>query len=89
MTLAERPGFGRVAALAILAALIGLFCVGPLATYGSLISDNNDALEARAAVLQRYRVLAAAHRARPRPPARRCSIPTCRNRRPRPCCRRR
>ena len=59
MTVASRPAFGRIAALAILAALVALFCVGPLAVYGELIADNNDALAAKAALLRRYRALAA------------------------------
>jgi general secretion pathway protein M len=48
----------RIGALAILAALIALFCGGPLAAYCSLISGNDDALAAKAATLQRYRALA-------------------------------
>lgn len=58
MTLAERPALGRVAALAILAALVALFCVGPLAAYCGLVADNSDALATKAALLQRYRALA-------------------------------
>lgn len=61
MTFADRPiAAGRVAALAILAALIAVFCIGPLAAYCSLIGDNSDALAGKEAVLQRYRALAAA-----------------------------
>ena len=58
MTLAERPALGRVAALAILAILVVLFCGGPLAAYCGLVADNNDALATKAALLQRYRALA-------------------------------
>jgi general secretion pathway protein M len=58
MTLAERPALGRVSALAILAVLIALFCIGPLAAYFNLIAGNDDALAEKAAVLQRYRALA-------------------------------
>ncbi|HTQ35347.1 MAG TPA: type II secretion system protein GspM [Stellaceae bacterium] len=60
MTLAERPGVGRAAALAILAVLTALFVIGPLAAYCDLISDNRNALADKAAVLERYRLLAAA-----------------------------
>jgi hypothetical protein len=61
VTLSEHaagPVFSRIAALAILAALVALFCVGPLAAYGDLVAGNNDALATKAAVLQRYRALA-------------------------------
>jgi len=60
MTLAVlgRPLLSRIAALAILAALIVLFCGGPLAAYCDLIADNNDALTVKSAMLQRYRALA-------------------------------
>jgi len=58
MTLAERPAFGRVTALAILALLVALFFVGPFAAYCGLIDDNSDALANKAALLQRYRALA-------------------------------
>jgi len=60
VTLAERPTLGRAAALVILATLIALFCIGPLAAYCGLIADNGDALATEAALLQRYRALAAA-----------------------------
>lgn len=60
MTLAERPALGRIAALAILAALIALFCAGPLAAYCGLLADNGDALATKGALLQRYRTLAEA-----------------------------
>jgi hypothetical protein len=33
MTLAERPKFGRISALAILFSLFALFCLGPFAAY--------------------------------------------------------
>jgi general secretion pathway protein M len=63
VTLAERPALGRalssrIGALAILGALVALFCVGPLAAYCSLVGDNSDALAVKAALLQRYRALA-------------------------------
>jgi Type II secretion system (T2SS), protein M subtype b len=58
MTLADRPSLGRVGALAILGVLLALFCIGPLAGYCGLITDNNDALATKAALLQRYRALA-------------------------------
>jgi general secretion pathway protein M len=58
MILAERPTLGRVAALAILAGLIALFCTGPLAAYCGLVADNSDALATKAALLQRYGALA-------------------------------
>lgn len=60
MRLAERPAAGRVAALAILALLGAAFCAGPLAGYWGLLSDNGETLGAKAALLQRYRALAAA-----------------------------
>ena len=53
MNLIGRPALGRIAALAILALLVVLFCVGPLAAYCGLIADNNDALTTKAALLQR------------------------------------
>lgn len=58
MILAERPTLGRVAALAILAGLIALFCAGPLAVYCGVVADNSDALATKAALLQRYGALA-------------------------------
>jgi len=58
MTPAERSTLSRVAALAILAGLVVMFCAGPLAAYCGLVSDNNDALATKAALLQRYRALA-------------------------------
>lgn len=58
MTLAERPALGRIAALAILALLVMLFCGGPLAAYCGLIADNSEALAAKATLLHRYRTLA-------------------------------
>jgi general secretion pathway protein M len=58
MILVERPTLGRVAALAILAGLIALFCTGPLAAYCGLVADNSDALATKAALLQRYGALA-------------------------------
>ena len=90
MTLADNPVLGRAAALAILAGLIVAFCLGPLAAYVDLLLGVNGdgACAGQAALLQRYQALsvtgprAPAHR-----PSRRCSTPTCRNRRPRPCCR--
>lgn len=60
MTLAERPNLGRISALAILAALIALFCLGPVAAYWGWVAGNADALTDKAAVLQRYRTLAGA-----------------------------
>jgi general secretion pathway protein M len=60
VSLGARPALGRVAALLILAALVVMFCVGPLAAYCSLIADNSDALASREALLQRYHALAAA-----------------------------
>jgi general secretion pathway protein M len=58
MTLPERPALGRIAALAILALLVVLFCGGPLAAYCGLIADNGDALATKATLLHRYRTLA-------------------------------
>jgi general secretion pathway protein M len=58
MMLTEHPTLGRVAALAILAGLIALFCAGPLAAYCGLVSENGDALATKAALLQRYGALA-------------------------------
>jgi general secretion pathway protein M len=52
------PLLSRVAALAILAALVGVFCVGPLAAYCDLVTDHNDALATKAAMLERYKALA-------------------------------
>ena len=60
MTLAERPNLGRLSALAILAALIAVFCLGPVAAYCDWVAGNADALAAKAALLQRYRSLARA-----------------------------
>ena len=60
MTIAERPAFGRLAALGILIAILALFCGGPLAAYCGLIADNGDALASKAALLERYRSLAVA-----------------------------
>jgi hypothetical protein len=57
VTLADRPAFGRISALAILAVLVALFCFGPLAAYCDLIDGNSDALAVKAALLQRYRAL--------------------------------
>src|SRR5215469_17189800 len=58
MTFAERPALGRIAALAILALLVMLFCGGPLVAYCGLIADNSDALATKATLLHRYRTLA-------------------------------
>lgn len=58
MSIAERPSLSRVAALAILAMLVMLFCLGPLAAYCGLVAGNSDALATKAALLQRYRALA-------------------------------
>jgi general secretion pathway protein M len=68
MTLAEHPAFGRVSALAILALLVALFFVGPFAAYCGLIEDNSDALADKAALLQRYRALAAGGTSAPTTP---------------------
>jgi len=57
----------RVAALGILAVLIALFCVGPLAAYCGLIDANSDGLATKAALLQRYRALAGAGPSAPAP----------------------
>jgi len=69
MTLAERPAFGRLAALAILAAMLALFCGGPIAAYCGLVIENSDALADRAALLQRYRALAGTKTASPAMPS--------------------
>ncbi|HVH78976.1 MAG TPA: GspMb/PilO family protein, partial [Stellaceae bacterium] len=58
MTLAERPAFGRVAALTILGSLVLLFFLGPFAAYCGLIADNRNALANRLALLERYQALA-------------------------------
>ncbi len=55
----ERPALGRISALAILFGLIATFCVGPVVAYCGWLADNHDALATKAAMLQRYRVLAA------------------------------
>jgi general secretion pathway protein M len=52
-----RPALSRIAALAVLAVLGMVFCVGPLAAYSGLIGGNSDALAAKAALLQRYQAL--------------------------------
>lgn len=52
-----RPAVSRIAALAILAILAMVFCIGPLAAYSSLIDGNSEALAAKAALLQRYQAL--------------------------------
>ncbi len=61
MTLTEHSVgalLSRVAALAILAVLVGVFCLGPLAAYCDLVTDHNDALATKAAMLERYKALA-------------------------------
>lgn len=63
----RRPALNRVGALAILGVLVGLFCAGPLAAYCGLLAADNDALAAKAALLQRYRSLTAAGAATPKP----------------------
>ena len=68
MTIAERPAFGRAAALAILALLVALFIVGPFAAYCGLIGDNSDALADKAVRLQRYRSLATSKASLPATP---------------------
>lgn len=55
----ERPALGRIGALAILFGLIAAFCLGPVVAYCGWLADNHDALATKAAMLQRYRVLAA------------------------------
>jgi general secretion pathway protein M len=69
VTLADRPLLGRIAALAILAALVAVFCVGPLAAYYDMIAGNNDTLASKQAMLQRYRVLVGANPASTAPSA--------------------
>jgi general secretion pathway protein M len=71
MMLAERPNLGRISALAILAVLIALFCLGPVAAYCGWVAGNADTLATKAALLQRYRSLAGAesHAVTPAGPA--------------------
>jgi hypothetical protein len=69
MILAERPAFGRLAALGVLVAVLALFCGGPFAAYCGLIADNGDALASKAALLERYRTLAVAKTASPATPS--------------------
>lgn len=59
MTFGSRMTLSRGAALAILAALILLLGVAPLAAYCRLLADNSDMLAAKSALLLRYRTLAA------------------------------
>jgi general secretion pathway protein M len=69
MILAGAPSPSRIAALSILALLVIVACVGPLAGYVSLLGDNGEMLAARAALLQRYRALANTAPAAPTPAA--------------------
>ncbi|MBV8779332.1 MAG: hypothetical protein JO258_19215 [Alphaproteobacteria bacterium] len=55
-----RPPLARVVALGLLALLVVVFLVGPVAAYIGLLADNGAALENKAALLQRYRALAEA-----------------------------
>jgi general secretion pathway protein M len=55
-----RPPLARIAALAILAALVAAFLIGPVAAYCELIGSNAAVLATKNALLQRYRALAAA-----------------------------
>jgi general secretion pathway protein M len=65
MTLAQHATPGRGAALAILAMLVALFCIGPLAAYFALIASNSDEIATKQALLQRYRTLASAEQTAP------------------------
>jgi len=67
MTLTEHTTVGRGAALAILAMLVALFCIGPLAAYFALIANNSDEIATKQALLQRYRTLASAGPTAPAP----------------------
>jgi general secretion pathway protein M len=67
MTLAEHWTVGRCAALAILAGLVVLFCVGPLAAYCALVVSNSEEIATKQALLQRYRTLANAEQGAPAP----------------------
>jgi general secretion pathway protein M len=58
VTLLDRPILRRVTALAILAALIAAFWIGPLAAYCGWIGANEEALAAKSAMLRRYQALA-------------------------------
>ena len=72
MTLADHRAIGRITALGILAGFTILFLVGPFAAYCGWISGNNDALAAKAALLQRYAGCSPA----PTPTRRRCCSAT-------------
>jgi hypothetical protein len=61
VTVVDRPMLSRIAALAILAALAVVFCVGPLAAYCGWVGSNDEALGTKTALLQRYRALASAN----------------------------
>jgi general secretion pathway protein M len=57
MTLLDRPILRRVAALAILAALVAAFWIGPFAAYCGWVAANREELAAKSAVLRRYQAL--------------------------------
>jgi general secretion pathway protein M len=60
MTLADAPTRNRAAALAILALLVAVFWIGPVAAYRDLIDTGSDDIATKSALLQRYRALAGA-----------------------------
>ena len=60
MSVTGTPARDRALALAILALLIAALWVGPVAAYLNLIAAGADELAGQAALLQRYRALAAA-----------------------------
>lgn len=60
MTPVDRPGLSRIAALAVLALIVAIFCFGPLAAYLDLVRSNDETLASETAMLQRYRALASA-----------------------------
>jgi general secretion pathway protein M len=68
-----RLPLSRLAALAVLAALVTAFLAGPVAGYATLIGANSDALATSSELLARYRGLVAAAASPPIPSA---PIPT-------------
>lgn len=68
MSVGERALVGRVAAVAILLALLAAAWIGPINAYLGALADGSEEIAAKRTLLQRYRALAGAH---PRAPAER------------------
>jgi general secretion pathway protein M len=60
VSIAQRPLLARAVALAILAGLIALLWVGPVAAYLNVLDTDGQALSAAQQTLERYRALASA-----------------------------